>query len=90
MNKKWLSFPYIIWAAGFILIPLAMVFYYGFTDRNGAFTVENILAILSPEHSKALFLALVLSFISTLICILLAYPLSMILSKMGNTRNSFL
>ncbi len=90
MNKKWLSFPYILWAAGFIIIPLAMVFYYGFTDRDGIFTMENILAILSPEHRKALFLALVLSFFSTLICILLAYPLSMILAKMGNARNSFL
>ena len=90
MNKKWLSFPYLFWAIGFVIIPLCMVLYYGFTDRTHVFTFENILAILSPEHRKALFLALLLSFISTIICIFLAYPLSMILAKMENGKNSFL
>ena len=39
MNKKMLSLPYLFWCAAFILIPLAMVFYYGFTDKTGAFTL---------------------------------------------------
>ncbi len=90
MNKKWLSFPYLLWAIGFIIIPLCMVFYYGFTDRDGVMTFENVVAIFSPEHRKALFLALLLSLISTILCIILAYPLSLILAKMGNGKNSFL
>ena len=57
-----------------------MVFFYGFTDKSGAFTLEHILAINSKEHLKALGLSLLLSFISTLICIILAYPLAMILA----------
>ena len=43
-----------IWMAGFTVIPLLMVFYYGLTDRSGAFTLANILAIGSSEHLKAL------------------------------------
>ena len=78
-KKKLLGTPYFIWSAIFIIIPLCMVFYYGFTDKSGAFTLENIIAISSPEHAKALYLALGLSLISTLICLLLAYPLAMIL-----------
>ena len=35
--------------AGFTVIPLFMVFYYGLTDRSGAFTLANILAIGSSE-----------------------------------------
>ena len=33
-----LSSPYIVWAAIFIIVPLGMVFYYGLTDKTGAFT----------------------------------------------------
>ena len=45
-----------------------MVFYYGLTDRSGAFTLANILAIGSSEHLKALWLSLALAGVSTVIC----------------------
>lgn len=89
-KKKLLGTPYFIWSAMFIVIPLCMVFYYGLTDKSGAFTLENITAIASPEHSKALFLALVLSLIATVICLLLAYPLAMILCRMNVNQHSFI
>lgn len=90
MSKKLLSAPYLFWSVMFILIPLGMVFYYGLTDKTGAFTLENIIAITTAEHSKALWEALKLSFISTLICFLLAYPLALILSSRNVKQNSFL
>lgn len=89
-KKKLLGTPYFIWSAFFIIIPLGMVFYYGLTDKSGAFTLKNILAISSPEHAKALFLALLLSLIATIICILLAYPLAMILCSMNINQHSFI
>lgn len=89
-KKKILGIPYYFWAAMFIVIPLCMVFYYGLTDKSGAFTLENITAIASPEHSKALFLALLLSLIATIICLLLAYPLAMILCSMNVNQHSFI
>ncbi len=90
MNRKLLSIPFLFWSALFIIVPLAMVFYYGLTDKTGAFTLENVLAIATPEHSKALWEALKLSVISTLICLLLAYPLAMILSNLNVNQNSFI
>lgn len=89
-KKKLLGTPYFIWSVMFILVPLGMVFYYGLTDKSGAFTFENISAITSPEHSKALFLALLLSLIATIICLLLAYPLAMILCSMNINQHSFI
>ena len=74
----------------FVIVPLCMVFYYGLTDKSGAFTFDNILAIATAEHSKALWEALKLSVISTVICLLLAYPLAMILCNMNVNQNSFL
>ncbi len=90
MNKKMLSLPYLFWCAAFIIIPLCMVIYYGITDKTGAFTFDNIAAIASAEHAKALWISLLLSLVSTIICLLLAYPLAMILANMNVNQHSLI
>ena len=89
-KQKLLATPYFFWAVAFIIIPILMVFCYGFIDSAGHFTMQNILAIASPEHSKALFLSIRLSLVSTLICLLLAYPLAMILANKSVNQNQFI
>ena len=89
-KQKLLATPYFFWAVAFIINPILMVFYYGFIDSAGHFTMQNILAIASPEHSKALFLSIRLSLVSTLICLLLAYPLAMILANKSVNQNQFI
>lgn len=89
-KQKLLATPYFFWAVAFIIIPILMVFYYGFINSAGHFTMQNILAIASPEHSKALFLSIRLSLVSTLICLLLAYPLAMILANKSVNQNQFI
>ena len=89
-RKKLLTGPYFFWAVAFILIPLAMVLYYGLTDVDGHLTYENLLAIGTVENFKALCLSLLLSIVSTAICLLLAYPLAMILSGMKVNQTSFI
>lgn len=85
MSKKLFAGPFLIWIAAGTLIPLMVIAYYGFTDRSGAFTMDNILAIFGTEHAKALLLALLLALISTVICFLLAFPLALLLkgSRIG-------
>ena len=90
LKKKLLGTPYFLWSLIFIIIPLGMVFYYGLTDRSGAFTLNNIISITTAEHAKALWLALLLSLIATVLCLLLAYPLAMILCNMGVNQHSFI
>lgn len=90
MSKKLLAGPYLIWMAGFIIIPLALIVYYGLTDRTGAFTIANVMAITTAEHAKALWLSLGLSLVSTVICLLLAYPLAMILRGRNMGQGSFI
>ncbi|MDE6626236.1 MAG: ABC transporter permease [Lachnospiraceae bacterium] len=89
-RTKWLAMPFTIWSVIFILIPLFMIFYYGFVDSSGQVTLENIRAITQTEHLKALGLSILLSLIATVICLLLAYPLAMILSRLGVNKNSFI
>ena len=89
-HNRLMAAPYLLWSAAFIIIPLCMIFYYGLTDRSGAFTFENVAAISSPEHMKALITALVLSLISTVVCLALAYPLAMILAGRHVSQQSFI
>ena len=89
-SRKLLSGPYLFWAASFIIIPLLMILYYGLTDKNGNFTLMNLAQITTQENLKALGLALLLSFVSTLICLILAYPLAMILSERNVNQTSFI
>ena len=86
VGRKALSLPYIVWMIGFTVIPLLLIFVFGLTDRSGAFTLKNVLSILEKNHMKALLLSLRLSLISTAICLLLAFPLSMVLrgKKLGS------
>jgi len=89
-KSKLLASPYIVWSAAFIVIPLCVIFYYGLTDRTGAFTLENLKSIGTDEHLKALFLALLLSFISTVLCLLLGYPLAAVLTKLNSNSHSMI
>lgn len=88
-NIKWLSYPYILWMGGFIIIPLIMIVFYGLTSKEGGLTLTNLTMITDPVNLKALLMALELSLISTVICLLLAYPLALILNKAKMKSNSF-
>ena len=85
MTKRFFSAPFIAFMICGTLIPACVIAYYGFTDRSGAFTFANLVAIATGQHAKALGLSLLLAFASTLICLLLAFPLGLALrdSKLG-------
>ncbi len=85
-----LSFPYILWMAAFILIPLVIVAVYGFTSREGGFTTENVAAIMEPNNRRALWLSIRLSLLSTLFCFIMAYPLAMILNNLKIRSSGFI
>ena len=54
MNKrKLLAGPYLVWAAGFIILPLFMILLYGFTSEDGGFTFANIAAIADPIRMRS-------------------------------------
>ena len=80
-NKRLLAGPYLFWAVSFVVIPLLVIVYYAFTSDEGAFTFSNLAQITTPENLKALGMSVLLSFLSTAICLILAYPLAMILSQ---------
>ena len=84
MNKKSLGqnllrAPYVLWAALFVIVPLVIMGYYALTDANGVFSLSNFSDL--GRYKKAFFLSLVYAFISTVITLLIAYPLAYFMTK---------
>lgn len=73
--------PFLIWAGLFIFIPLIFIVWYGVTDYDGNFSVANMALIFKHGFWDAFELSIVLAVISTIICLLLAYPLCLILTE---------
>ena len=83
-SKKW-SAPFIVFVIAGTVIPILSIAYYGFTSREGGFTFNNITAMFSANHMQALGLSLLLALVSTLVCLIVAFPMAMVLrdSKFG-------
>ncbi len=93
MNRKLLAYPYVVWMIAFILVPLFMVLYYGFTkDEAGhiVFTAEFIKKVFEPIYFNALVKSFLYAGFATLICLVLAYPLALILAGNGSKSSSML
>lgn len=86
--KKWISAPYLLWMAVFIVVPLLMVAYFAFTNEQGSFTLEYIKNV--SRYSDIFVRSIALAAIATVICLLIAYPLAMILSRMDVKAQSMM
>ena len=88
--------PYSVWALLFILVPLAFVGYYAFTDNDFRFTTEHFVRFFTATSSVTtdsgatrevytylliFWRSLKLAVISTLICLLLGYPLAYVIYR---------
>ena len=79
IKSKRPAIPYLGWMLVFTIVPLLMVFYYAFTDADGAFTLKNFVNI--SDYSHIFLYSLYVALISTVICLVLAYPLSFFISR---------
>ena len=82
--------PFLIWAVLFIFCPVVAIAWYGLTDAQGAMTLANISLMTHWGYLKALELSIVLALISTVICLIVAYPLCLILTEKKRGKGSLL
>ena len=85
-SHRFLALPFILWAMFFIVLPLFFVLGTGLTNEAGDVTLANLLTVLQSEYLRALGLSVELALISTFICLLLAYPLCLILKAKRDKR----
>ncbi len=77
-SKKANLIPFSGWMVLFVLVPIGLVVYFAFTGVNG-FTLSNLGWIYT--YRSTLWLSVVLAFYSTVICLLLAYPIAYSMSR---------
>ena len=76
------AMPHLVWCLLFIIAPLLFVLYYSFTDRDGNFTLTNIASLADSSYLTTFGRSLWYAFLATVICLFLAYPLALALSRM--------
>ena len=77
--------PYSVYALIFIVAPILLILLYSFQDGSGAFTWDNYARFFDfsdPVYLKVLWRSIKLAVISTVICLILGYPMAYILSKL--------
>lgn len=79
LSRKLVDKPYIVWSVLFIIAPLIMVFYYAFTDSNGAFSLASIKAI--PAYTSTILLSIIYGVIASAVCLIIGYPFAYLLTK---------
>ena len=73
--------PYVVWMALFVVAPIVLVVVYAFSTGAGGFTLENFsrMGTYAVVFGRSFKLALV----ATLICLLIGYPVSYMMSREG-------
>lgn len=88
IKSKRPAIPYLGWMLVFTIVPLIMVLFYAFTDDKGAFTLSNFANV--ADYSHIFLYSLYVALISTLICLILAYPLSFAISRASERKQSII
>jgi len=84
-----LSGPYIAWMVAFTLIPLCVVLYYALTDvQTGRFTLTNLSDLVL--YLPAFWRSIAYSFISSLICLVIGYPVAYFMAHCKAAIQKFL
>lgn len=86
MKKKLISAPYLVWMVVFIIVPLAMVAYFAFTNEDGKFTLDYIAEV--SKYANIFTRSIWLAAIATVICLVIAYPIAFNLSTMDKRHQS--
>ena len=83
MRRKlsFLSIPYTVWMAFFVVAPIIMVVVYAFSADVGGFTLSHFAGM--GTYAVVFGRSFKLAFIATVICLLIGYPVSYMMSKEG-------
>lgn len=90
-SRKHLLIPYAIFLLLFVVFPLLLVVYYAFTAKTGEFTLDNFVWFFTNASTiKNLLTSMLIGLITTVICLLIGYPVAYILSRIKSSKKTIL
>ena len=88
-SRKKLCIPYVAFLIFFVIAPLLVVFYYAFTNGQGEFTLSNLAGFFTDSNTiGTLCYSLVIALTTTVVCLVIAYPVAYILARSNMKRKS--
>lgn len=93
MKRTWYAYPYLIWMAIFIVVPLFLLLFYAFTvttEEGIRFTLQHIRRVWEPIYLMVLLRSVLLALICTVVCLLIGYPVALILASKEYSQNKVL
>lgn len=81
-SSKQLCIPYALFLLLFVVAPLFVIIYYAFTNGEGQFTVDNLIGFFTDTNTiGTLAYSFALAIVTTIVCLLIAYPIAYILAR---------
>lgn len=79
-KRKYLSIPYALFLIFFVVLPLLLIIYYAFSDASGNLSFKNFIEFFGNKNKiRLLSVSAIIGALNTVFCILIAYPIAMIL-----------
>ena len=92
-SKNPFVYIYAVWSIVFVLLPLVILLGNSVLVTTGGeshFSLANFARVLDPLYLKVIWRSLKLALLTTLICLILGYPMAMILAKSGFGKGSIM
>ena len=92
-KKSYLAYPYVLWSTLFIVVPLLLIVFFAFTVKEGGvtkFSLDNFKRLMDPMYAKVFTRSVVLAGQSTVLCLLIGYPVAYIISRKPESRKGML
>lgn len=90
-KRKYLGIPYALFLILFIIIPMAIILFYAFTDASGKPSGQAFIDFFTSwDKINVLFVSLFVALQTTLICLIIGYPLAYFLADKKVNKNAVL
>lgn len=87
-KRKHLSLPYFVFLICFVLLPLLLIVYYALTNEDGVLSFQNFVKFFSNKDKIGLLsISIIIGALNTALCLIIGYPVAMILTKNNRGKN---
>ena len=91
-QRKYLSIPYILFFLFFVIVPIFLIVFYAFTDKNtGSFSFSNVIKFFEDSTNvNVLIISLTYAILNTILCLLIGYPVAFFLADKKINKSAVL
>lgn len=87
-KRKHLAIPYFLFLLFFVVAPLLLIVYYALSDESGQLSLIHLTNFFKNKNKIGLLsISVLIGALNTVLCLLIGYPIAMILAKKNRGKN---